>query len=125
MCQVTRDWHPISSTVLSQAVELLSAPHCSIVSRLSKWSYLGLAQKRVGIRIQCPVVCADWEAPLVPDIAWVHDKNYYRAHPTPNEVQLIIEVADTDTLEEDWGRKMELLARAKVPEYWSSTCRTA
>ena len=97
---------------------LPSAPHCSILTRLNKWSHSSLAQKRVGIRIQCPIECSDWETPLVPDVAWVQDKNYYRAHPTPPEVQLIIEIADASTLEDDCGRKMELLARARIPEYW-------
>ena len=99
-------------------MSLPSAPHCSILTRLTKWSHTGLAAKRVGIRVQCPIESPDWESPLVPDIAWVQDKNYYRAHPTPSEVQLIIEVADETTLQEDCEVKMEILARAKVPEYW-------
>ena len=95
-----------------------SPPHCSILTRLNRWSHTSLTQKRVGIRVQCPIESPDWETPLVPDLAWVQDKNYYRAHPTPPEVQLIIEVADPETLEDDCGRKMKLLAKANIPEYW-------
>lgn len=95
-----------------------SAPHCAIVTRLSKWSYTGLAQKRVGIRVNCPVANPGWDDSVVPDIAWVTDKNYFRAHPTAADVLLIIEVAAADTLEDDCGRQMELFSQAKIPEYW-------
>lgn len=96
----------------------LNAPHCAIVTRLNKWSHAQLASKRVGIRIQCPIESPTWDGSIVPDVAWVQDKNYFRAHPTPGDVQLIIEVADETTLEDDCGTQMELLAQAGVPEYW-------
>lgn len=95
-----------------------SPPHCSIVTRLSKWSHQQLAKKPVGIRVYCPIVDPAWPEPLVPDIAWVQDKSYFRAHPTPQDVLLLIEVADEATLADDCGPKMELLARSGVAEYW-------
>lgn len=54
-----------------------------------------------------------------PDIvAAAYRKDSYRSgHPTPSEVSLIIEVADS-SLEYDRSTKKELYAGAGIPEYW-------
>jgi Uncharacterized protein conserved in cyanobacteria len=53
------------------------------------------------------------------DIAVVRfdPKEYADHHPTPNEIFLIIELADR-TLREDRNEKAPLYARAGIPEYW-------
>jgi len=44
--------------------------------------------------------------------------DFYRsAHPLPDQVLLLIEVADT-SIRQDQGRKLTLYARAGVAEYW-------
>ncbi len=54
-----------------------------------------------------------------PDIAVVRgtEEQYSARHPTPAEVGLLVEVADT-TLPTDRGLKLRLYARAGIPVYW-------
>jgi Uma2 family endonuclease len=54
-----------------------------------------------------------------PDITLLRPrKDYYRrAHPTPGDVFLVIEVADT-SVEYDRNVKLPLYARAEIPEAW-------
>lgn len=44
-------------------------------------------------------------------------KRYTKAHPTPEDVFLLIEVSDS-SLTYDQSKKLPLYARAGVPEYW-------
>jgi Uma2 family endonuclease len=57
----------------------------------------------------------DKHLPL-PDIA-VIKRQIYRDHPKPEDVYLLIEVADS-SLSDDRGRKLELYAEHGVVEYW-------
>jgi Uma2 family endonuclease len=54
-----------------------------------------------------------------PDVAVVRGprERYFRRHPVPADVALVIEVADT-SLDEDRGRKGRIYARARIPVYW-------
>ena len=54
-----------------------------------------------------------------PDIAVVRGKrrDYSKAHPSPKDAGLIVEVSDT-TLARDRGLKKRIYARANVPVYW-------
>jgi len=73
---------------------------------------------RVLVRLQDPVRLNDYSEPE-PDIAVVvPDPLYYEDHhPTPSEVYLIIEVADT-TLRTDCGIKATLYAQSGIADYW-------
>lgn len=44
-------------------------------------------------------------------------KRYTKAHPTPEDVFLLIEVSDS-SLTYDQSKKLPLYARAGLPEYW-------
>lgn len=68
-------------------------------------------------RSQEPITLADGEPE--PDGAVVRgrSKDYMSRHPGPDEVPLIIEVADS-SLDRDRGIKLRSYARAGVPEYW-------
>ena len=54
-----------------------------------------------------------------PDFAIVGgpEEVYFRRHPLPRDVGLIIEVADS-TLLDDRRYKSQLYAQARIPEYW-------
>jgi Uma2 family endonuclease len=52
----------------------------------------------------------------VPDVMVVHPK-VYRDHPMPEDVFLLIEVADS-SVKEDKGRKLSLYALHGIKEYW-------
>ena len=70
------------------------------------------------VSIQNPVHIDEYSEPL-PDIALLkpRDDFYSRAHPVPDDVVLIIEVADT-SLDYDRNIKMPLYAKAGIAEAW-------
>ena len=74
--------------------------------------------EEIFVRLQDPVRLNDYSEPE-PDIAVVvPDPLYYEDHhPTPSEVYLIIEVADT-TLRTDLGIKANLYAQSGIADYW-------
>ncbi|MEG4965434.1 Uma2 family endonuclease [Microcoleus sp. B6-A1] len=110
-----------------ERVELLGG---QIVKMAAKGTAHGAALKRtvellqnllwglVLLSIQDPVRLNDFSEPE-PDIALlVRDPLYYEdRHPTPSEVYLIIEVADT-TLRTDLGIKANLYAQSGIADYW-------
>ena len=73
---------------------------------------------RAGVRVQNPIVLDDTTEPQ-PDIVLVRRpwRGYPTAHPRPGDIFLVIEVADTSR-ETDLGAKLELYARAGIPEFW-------
>lgn len=66
---------------------------------------------------QEPITTGDSEPE--PDVVVVRGetRHYLDRHPGPNDVGLVIEVADT-TLQRDRGFKKRLYARAGIPVYW-------
>ena len=110
-----------------ERVELLAG---QIVKMAAKGTAHGAALKRtvellqnllwglVLLSIQDPVRLNDFSEPE-PDIALlVRDPLYYEdRHPTPSEVYLIIEVADT-TLRTDCGIKATIYAQSGIADYW-------
>lgn len=91
--------------------------HASIVEHLRDWARDELRDV-AQIRAQNPVRLSDHSEPE-PDIALVRarDDEYRSAHPTPADVLLIIEVADSSA-ENDLTDKPRLYAAAGIPEYW-------
>ena len=70
------------------------------------------------VRVQGPIHVDDYSEPQ-PDISLLKPRRdyYRRAHPTPADVLLVIEVADT-SVEYDRNVKLPLYARAGIPETW-------
>jgi Uma2 family endonuclease len=69
-------------------------------------------------RQDAPVRISDYDEPF-PDLAVSHGEPeaYANRHPGPEDISLVIEVADT-TLAKDRGEKRESYARAPIPVYW-------
>jgi len=91
--------------------------HAACVDRLS--TLLNLFFKgEVIVRVQNPVRLNDFSEPE-PDIALLKKRQdfYASGHPTPADVLLIIEVADT-SVDFDRRIKLPLYARAGIPEVW-------
>lgn len=76
------------------------------------------ATGRFHVRIQSPIRLDERSEPQ-PDAAILRlrDDYYTRSHPTPSDVLLVVEVADS-TLEYDRQRKAHVYGRAGVPETW-------
>lgn len=79
-----------------------------------------LLVKQIGhiaiIDVQNPIRLDDNSMPL-PDIAVLRPRNYSSALPTPADVLLVIEVADS-SLAYDRGTKFPRYAAASIPEAW-------
>ena len=92
-------------------------PHASIVDRLNS----ALSRLPAGlaiVRVQNPIRLDDYNEPQ-PDVTVLRfrDDFYGSQHPTPTNVLLAIEVADT-SLSYDRDEKMPLYGRAGIREAW-------
>ncbi len=91
--------------------------HAELVDRLTIWSLDQVPREEVRVRIQNPIGIPQWNSAPMPDVAWVHQGNYSRRHPLPQETLLVIEVSDS-TLDDDLDEMAKLYARAGIREYW-------
>jgi Uma2 family endonuclease len=91
--------------------------HCDVVDWLAEWSHENAPRDTVRVRVQNPVAFAALESELEPDIVWAARKRYSQAHPTAEEVVLLIEVADT-SIDRDRGEKAEIYAEVGIRDYW-------
>lgn len=111
----------------SEQVELLNGqviemspqrpPHTTATKRA--YDYLKpLLAGRADVRSQSPIILSSHSEPE-PDIAVVviDELEYSDRHPRPNEIFLLIEVADS-TLGRDLGEKERAYAQANIQDYW-------
>ncbi len=91
--------------------------HSALCKRLEKLLERHLGEQ-VLVRLQDPIRLNDFSEPE-PDLAVVRsDPNFYAdRHPTPAEVYLIVEIADT-SLSRDLTVKADLYAAAGIEDYW-------
>jgi len=94
--------------------------HAMVVNYLNDWSMRSLPAERAWVSIQNPIRAPRLESAPEPDIAWIERKGYTR-HPLPEDVLLLIEVADS-TLNYDCGEKANLYAEAGIADYWVVDC---
>lgn len=91
--------------------------HVACVGRLTNL-FSKLLSERAIVWVQNPIVLNDYSEPQ-PDVALLRrrDDFYERSLPAPDDVLLVVEVADT-TLEYDRQIKVPLYARAGIAEVW-------
>lgn len=91
--------------------------HSALCKRLEKLIERQLGEQ-VLVRLQDPVQLDAYSEPE-PDIAVVHPSLSFYAdhHPSPDEVYLIVEIADT-TIDRDLGSKASLYTAAGIMDYW-------
>jgi hypothetical protein len=92
-------------------------PHAACVTRLSMFFHR-LFERKLIVSNQHPIRLDDFSEPQ-PDLALLRRRDdYYQAgHPTPADVLLVIEVADS-TVESDRSYKTPLYAKAGIREAW-------
>jgi Uma2 family endonuclease len=91
--------------------------HAACVKRLNK--LFGFLVGRTAIvSVQDPIRLSDFSEPQ-PDLALLklRDDFYSSGHPTPEDVLLVVEVADS-SVQYDRSIKMPLYARSGIPEVW-------
>jgi Uma2 family endonuclease len=95
----------------------IGSPHAARVSRLAKIFTLALAERAI-VNVQNPLVLNEYSEPE-PDITVLRYREdfYAGGHPRPEDVLLVIEVADT-SLQYDRDVKLPLYAAHGIPEYW-------
>jgi len=91
--------------------------HCEAVARLIDWSTEPPVKRIAMARIQDPISAPAQDSSPEPDVVWVKKRSYDDRHPMPEEVLLLIEVADS-SLDGDCGEKAELYAAAGIRDYW-------
>lgn len=77
-----------------------------------------LAEQPVFVSTQDPIQLDNWSEPE-PDLAIIRGTplEYAAQHPRPDQVDLIVEVADT-TLKQDCEIKAQIYAQAGITDYW-------
>jgi Uma2 family endonuclease len=92
-------------------------PHETCITRL--WRRLSkLLGERATLRCQAPIILPHYSEPKL-DLAIVQNRpdDYLSAYPSPSDVLLVIEVADS-TLKYDREIKIPLYAEAGISNYW-------
>lgn len=95
----------------------IGSRHASTVKRLNRKLSLLIGDRAI-ISVQDPIHIDEYNEPE-PDIALLNLREdfYAESHPTPEEVLLVIEVADS-TVEADRTIKKTLYAEAGIAEFW-------
>jgi Uma2 family endonuclease len=122
------DYHRMAEVGIfteDQSVELINGElfnmppigsfHADITDRLVNLLYKQITDN-VRIRVQNPLYFSELSEPE-PDIALVKNNRYHLQHPMPQDVLLLIEVANT-SLHYDQTIKLPLYAYHKIPEVW-------
>ena len=91
--------------------------HGELVSHLDDWSHAVLDRQKIKIRVQSSIEIPNIDTQPEPDIVWAKAQSYAQRRPQPEEIVLLIEVADS-SLVYDLGEKCELYAEAGIRDYW-------
>jgi len=91
--------------------------HSQAVIRITDWSYQSVDLSKIMIRVQTALRIPTTDSEPEPDLAWVKQKGYDDQHPEPEDVVLIVEVADS-SLDTDRTEKLAIYAEARIAEYW-------
>jgi Uma2 family endonuclease len=91
--------------------------HAGCVKRLNRLFSRGLGSRAL-LGVQDPVLLDD-RSEMEPDISLLHPRadDYSTSHPTPDDIFLVIEVADSSA-RFDRFKKIPVYARNSVPEVW-------
>ncbi len=89
--------------------------HAEVVDRLTSL-FVEQVGALVRVRVQNPVRLGDHSQPE-PDLSLLARKSYRAAHPGPEDVVLLVEVADS-SLKKDRELKIPLYAQAGIREVW-------
>ncbi len=95
----------------------ISPRHAWAVDWLNAWSFQHTDRGEVIVRIQSSARIPNLESAPEPDVLWLVNGDYSTRHPEPDDLRLLIEVADS-SLANDIGEKAQLYAEAGIADYW-------
>ncbi len=95
----------------------IGSHHAACVDRLNRWFSQRVGDRAI-VRVQNPIRLSEHSEPQ-PDLALLKPRPdfYANEHPKPEDVLLIVEVAET-SLEYDREVKLPLYAEHGIPEVW-------
>lgn len=85
--------------------------------RLAAWSYRVTVDQQILIRNQNSIRLPNSSSAPEPDICWVRERDYSSRAPYPDDILLIIEIADS-SVDRDRGTKLAAYAQAGIQDYW-------
>lgn len=91
--------------------------HAYVVSLLMYWSTDATNRSDIWVNVQNPLGIPHFDSVPEPDVAWLKARDYRNERPTPQDVLLLIEVAES-SLSTDRSVKGKLYADAGIPDYW-------
>lgn len=94
----------------------IGVPHFRMVNILNRWSTSSTSSDEAEVSVQNPIFVPPNHSAPEPDLAWLRAKDY-TGYPLPEDVLLVIEVADT-TLRKDTDVKAAIYAEGGVVDYW-------
>ncbi|BAY65266.1 hypothetical protein NIES22_53690 [Calothrix brevissima NIES-22] len=105
----------INGEIINMAAK--GTPHSVCLTRLSR-ELFQLVKEQGTIRTQDPITIADNSEPE-PDLVIARNRSddYLANHPTPSDILLLIEIADS-SLKYDQEVKLPLYAEAGISDYW-------
>lgn len=112
------DLEPMKVELLSGELRFMnpSGPvHEGEIASLLEWSFANSDRQQISIRVQSAIACGEHRPE--PDLVWVRKLPSRRIRPTHEDVQLLIEVADS-SLVSDLDEKAKLYAQHAIPEFW-------
>jgi Uma2 family endonuclease len=95
----------------------INPAHSFAVALLNEWSFESLPRGAAWVWTQSSFDIPLLESAPEPDVAWLRRQDYSTRRPTPEDVLLVIEVADS-SLARDRGLKAGLYAAAGLADYW-------
>lgn len=91
--------------------------HGAVVDRLNHLSMELLPRGAAVVRVQGMLTAPVQESAPEPDVLWLAPKDYFQGHPKPEDVLLLVEVAES-SLSQDTGEKALLYAESGIADYW-------
>ncbi|HVC96398.1 MAG TPA: Uma2 family endonuclease [Pirellulales bacterium] len=91
--------------------------HCDALDNLNDWSVRAFPKGKVKVRVQGSAEMPLLESEPQPDMLWLKYRSYAKTHPRPEDVLLVVEVAQS-SLKRDRGVKLRLYAEAGLRDYW-------
>jgi Uma2 family endonuclease len=95
----------------------INPPRSNTVMDVMEWTFEVVTRASVRVSVRGAIAIAAIDSEPQPDIALLRRKDYRRSHPEPDDVLLVIEVADS-SLEKDRGLKSRMYAEASIADYW-------
>jgi Uma2 family endonuclease len=91
--------------------------HAACVDKLNAFLQRKVSRMAI-VRVQNPILLNEYSEPE-PDLSLLKQRSdyYKQGHPTPDDILVAIEVADT-TVDSDRAFKIPSYARAGIPEVW-------